>query len=133
METEAKKQPKLGIIDSDLVSLINWKKAKPEKRKTLICNQLSMVEDYTFHEFWWKLGCVNPELYWELQYEWLDHHYFHTGVFKERAKRCLKKLNFVGVAYHFIHWVMWSTTVNQNYQIHVKLPYFIRNGKPSDR
>lgn len=118
---------KIGLVDQDIIALINWKKADKEKRKGMVCNQLSMVDDFSFHDFWWKLGGVNPELYWELHYEWYDEYYFHTGYFKAKMWRCLKKFNFLAIISTFIKWITWNEIVKINYQLHVKLPYQIRN------
>lgn len=140
MTTEAKK---VGLVESDIVALINWKKADAEHRKKMVCNQLSLVDDFMMHDFWWTLKGVNKELYWELQYEWRDHYYFNTGVFKDRAKSMVKHFRFwqfkkyiltlISLSYIYVDWLMWERTVNLNYQIYVKLPYFIRNGKPSEK
>lgn len=124
---------KIGLIEQDIVNLISYKKYG-RNQSNFVCNQLSMVNDFVFHEFWWKMPGINPELYWELQYEWLDHPYFRTGVFKERMFRSFKKLRLLNmhkvllqVSVDYISWVMWDTTVKTNYQIYVKIPYSIRN------
>lgn len=112
----------IGLIDADLISLINWKKSDEHTRKKLVCNQLSMIDQFVFHEFWWKAKGVNKELYWELQYLWLDEHYFHTGYFKELMWRCLKLGSIRGLVFYFIKWMTWEELVSINYVIHVTLP-----------
>lgn len=118
---------KTGHIEQDIIALITWKKASKEERKNMVCNQLSMVDDFIFHEFWWKTN-INQELYWELQYEWLDNSYFNKGVFMERIWRAIKKFNFTRAMYIYARYLLWEEIVKINYQLYVKLPYQIRNG-----
>jgi len=128
---------KIGIVEEDIINLIKWKKSDDEHRKKMVCNQLSMVEDFTFHDFWWKMNSINKELYWELQYVWLDNQYFHTGVHKERIRRAFKMWKFYklttylptisSMTYYYIQWATWETTVKANYLLYVQAPFIERN------
>lgn len=131
------KEFKIGIIEQDIISLIKYKKAEPKKRKDLVCNQLSFVDDFQWHDFWIKLGIINKELYWELQYLWLDEYYFHTGYHMEKIKRAFKwkELKYIPlrVIYHFVIWLLWEKIVEINYQLYVQLPYQIRNNETNNK
>lgn len=80
------KAGKLGIVDEDLISLIKWKKASEKERKNLVCNQLSMLDDLIFQDFFWQFKIVNKELYWEMQYLYLNHENLSFILFKKRIK-----------------------------------------------
>lgn len=117
-------EKKMGIIDSDLISLIKYAKAKD--KKTVICNSLGMVGNNMFEDVWFKFKLVNKELYWEYQYLYQND----PKIIKYQKKqvwRYIKKFKFQMAIQKLIIYLMWEYIVDYYYHIYVKIPYQIRN------